>query len=347
MKDFIRRKGMNLVIGAGDVRVTLRGANIEYSAGENPFTTDNEDDYIQLKKVGLNSGRLHLDYTYFEDDNRPFEYKETGFAFVDNQINRARKHGINIILDMHYAQCGWQVEDTDFWQAGSELQERFIRMWQAIAERYRDEPLVVAYDLINEPKADQNFADYEAVLNKTIEAIRSVDQNHLIWIEVPVHNEEMLPKIEDTNIIYDFHMYRPHSFTHQRIQGPIIEKWPSLLREPGWFDLKDLHVGGEIRSPALKEYPLSDKGREYVENCVLPSIEWARKNDYPLVCGEFGVASTCVDHGGEEWVTDVLRVLENNDVHYYYYSLRWKAPGKDFATFGLFKNALKKLKPGL
>ena len=70
-------------------------------------------------------------------------------------------------------------------------------------------------------------------------------------------------------------------------------------------------------------------------------------NNYPLVCGEIGVAATCVDHGGEEWVTDVLRVLEDNDIHYYYYRLRWKAPGKDFATFGLFEKALKKLKPDL
>ena len=122
--------------------------------------------------------------------------------------------------------------------------------------------------------------------------------------------------IDDTNIIYDFHMYRPHSFTHQRTQGPIIEKWPSLLREPGWFDLTDLHVGGEVRSPELKEYPLEIAFRYNKECSYCIKLDFDTIKVNLILSGFFDetrdeyyrlLLSVCQKGNWREWVEYFLR----------------------------------------
>src|SRR5262245_50902820 len=63
------------------------------------FFTD--ADAAFLAGLGVNSVRIALNYRHFEDDDAPFEHKESGFARLDRAIADLAHHGLYTIIDLH------------------------------------------------------------------------------------------------------------------------------------------------------------------------------------------------------------------------------------------------------
>ena len=171
----------------------------------------------------MNVIRFYLNYGLFEDDRRPYEYKETGWEWLDKNVEWAKKHGIYLIFNMHVPQGGFQShgEGMALWD-DPEIQNRLVALWRAIAERYKDETIVAGYDLVNEP-VTRSPGDWEQLARRLVAAIREVDPYHLIIVErlnglkgdwSTFHNLNFF-LIEDPNIAYTFHFYHPFSYTHQ------------------------------------------------------------------------------------------------------------------------------------
>ena len=80
-----------------------------------------------------------------------------GWRHVDDTIAWARKYGLWVVLDLHAApggQTGTNIDDSWGypWLFESEkAQVDTVALWKRIAARYRDEPSVLGYDLLNEP----------------------------------------------------------------------------------------------------------------------------------------------------------------------------------------------------
>ena len=60
-------------------------------------------DIQQIASWGMDHVRLPFDYPLFEDDDKPFQYKEFGFKYVDDCLAWCKEAGLNLILDMHMA----------------------------------------------------------------------------------------------------------------------------------------------------------------------------------------------------------------------------------------------------
>jgi hypothetical protein len=96
-----------------------------------------------------------------------------------------------------------------------EYQKRLIDLWVAIAKRYKDEPTVAAYDLLNEPLpartgAAEKYKDQLEPLYKRITAaIRAVDKKHMITLEGCEWSNDWSVFTEpfDDNVFYQFHYY--------------------------------------------------------------------------------------------------------------------------------------------
>ena len=43
--------------------------------------------------MGFNSVRFYLNYGLFEDDSKPYEYKESGFEWIDRNVEWAKENG--------------------------------------------------------------------------------------------------------------------------------------------------------------------------------------------------------------------------------------------------------------
>ncbi|OJF75785.1 MAG: hypothetical protein BKP49_09990 [Treponema sp. CETP13] len=192
-----------------------------------PVTTHhNERDYQRLNEMGFNSVRFYINYGLFESDSNPYQYKESGFLWIDKNIAWAKKYGIRLILNMHYPQGGYQSNGNGsaLWN-DSTNQERLIALWKAIASRYANEPTILGYSLLNEPFLEHSFKEYELLLKGLVHEIRSVDPLHIIIIEKANalrwawndnENKNLnFVMIKDSNIMYEFHFYEPIEFTHQ------------------------------------------------------------------------------------------------------------------------------------
>lgn len=185
-----------------------------------------EADVKQIKRFGANVIRLPFNYRHFERDDKPFEYLEDGFVRLDSAVNWCAKNGVYLIFDMHAAQ-GWHNPD---WHADSahmqvllyshrHFQDRVAALWGEIAKRYKNEPTVAGYALLNEPVTrveyesyDPSYFDWDGlneVHRRAVEAIRAVDKRHLLFLEGDNFSSEYegLDVTFDPQLVLSLHNY--------------------------------------------------------------------------------------------------------------------------------------------
>lgn len=224
---FLRRSGTDIVDERG-ARVLLQGVAFGNNVWTNPPTPNpyhhTADDFARLASWGMNAVRFYLNYGLFEDDSAPYEYKASGWQWLDQNVAWAKANGVRLILNLHVPQGGFQSngEGGALW-SNPENQARFVALWRAIAERYRDEPTVAGYDLLNEPRPATSRDEWRNLATRTVSAIREVDERHLVFVERTNsvgddwNNDSELNffLVPDDNAVYEFHFYEPFEYTHQ------------------------------------------------------------------------------------------------------------------------------------
>lgn len=211
-----------------------------------------EKSYKELAELGFNSVRFYINYGLFESDSKPYEYNEKGFEWIDKNIKQAKRYGIRLILNMHYPQGGYQSQGNgDALWNDEENQKRLIALWTEIAERYKDEPGILGYGLVNEPvvaiqtTAEDCLEQWRQLAQDITDGIRSKDKDHLIFVERMCAAKDTVSgnskwenfndsnnyvKIDDDNTVYEFHFYEPHSYSHQGFSwagtGGMESKYP-------------------------------------------------------------------------------------------------------------------------
>lgn len=154
------------------------------------------EDINYLKKTGTNTIRLPFHYKLFtNEDYMGLTANQDGFQRIDSLVSWCKDAGIYIILDMHDApggQTGDNIDDSYGYPwlfESEESQKLFLDIWARIAERYKDEPIVLGYDLLNEPIApyfgddmSKLNASLEPLYKKAVAVIRQTDKNHIIML---------------------------------------------------------------------------------------------------------------------------------------------------------------------
>ncbi|RYZ48539.1 MAG: hypothetical protein EOP07_25650, partial [Proteobacteria bacterium] len=148
----------------------------------------------ELSGLGYNSVRVPFNYILFWSNGK---VSDQGFEYIDNLISYCKRRGMYVILDMHGAP-GYQNpgdhsdngnsndkqprDSVKFWDG--ENVATAAKVWRHIANRYKEEPIVLGYDLLNEPVL-QDGREYELLPSyvKIRNAIREVDSNHMIIAE--------------------------------------------------------------------------------------------------------------------------------------------------------------------
>ena len=132
------------------------------------------EDIRFIAETGANTIRVPFHYKLFTDeDYMGLKAGQDGFKRLDDVIGWCRESRLYVILDMHDApggQTGDNIDDSYGypWLFESETsQQLFCDIWRRIAEHYRNEPVVLGYDLINEPIAP--YFENMAELNKLLE----------------------------------------------------------------------------------------------------------------------------------------------------------------------------------
>jgi hypothetical protein len=193
-------------------------------------------DIDSLHKWGFNSVRLPMHYNLFtlpaekEPDPGKQTWLKKGFQLTDSLLSWCKANHMYLILDLHAAPGGQgndlNIADRDstkpsLWQSEAN-RAKTIELWRTLAERYKDEPNIGAYDILNEPnwgfddtlndkhgqKETHNQPLKELYVNIT-NAIRSVDKKHIIIIEGNAwgNNYKGILPTWDDNMMLSFHKY--------------------------------------------------------------------------------------------------------------------------------------------
>ena len=105
-QDFITRNGNKLYQGKTGPEMHLRGicfGNWVWADDPLPVTHHNEQDYKRVKEMGMNAIRFYMNYLTFEDDANPYQYKESGWKWIDQNIAWAKKYGVYLIGSLRYS----------------------------------------------------------------------------------------------------------------------------------------------------------------------------------------------------------------------------------------------------
>ena len=192
-----------------------------------------EEDFAQIADMGFNCVRLPFWYGDFMNEtgqwHTPSPTQTEGFLRLDWAIAQCEKNGLYAILDMHGCPGGQSANHSTGSIGKAELYQKEVyqnameELWRAIAKRYRKNPVVAAYDIMNEPQNNQGFHGggiYQAetthavqqtnhVYHRMIRAIRAVDTAHVISVE-GIWSISTLPHPKTygwSNMLYQLHLY--------------------------------------------------------------------------------------------------------------------------------------------
>ncbi len=237
-----------------------------------------------LAGIGINSVRIPVNYRHFEDDDRPFELKESGFAQLDRVVTLLARHGIRSIVDLH-ALPGrqnqhWHSDNpthlAEFWRH-RHFQDRVVHLWEALADRYKDRPEVAGYNPINEP-ADPTGEVLPLVYERLERAIRAIDPRHVLFLDGNKYSTDFSfldGRAEPMeNAVYTAHDYALPGITS-------ATEYPGVTRGE-FFD------------------------RAVVEQTFLRRTEYMRRTGTPIWIGEFGPVYP-TDRDPEPWRYRLLR----------------------------------------
>ncbi len=179
-----------------------------------------QEDIRFIKRSGFNSVRVPFSYRLFVSGVVPARLEGEGYRLLDKVVGWCKQENLYVILDMHAApggQTGDNIDDSwgyPFLYENAESQNLLINIWRKLAARYRNEPAVIGYDLLNEPIAHYFDAaklnpKLEPLYRRVVAGIRQVDHNHVIFLGGSQWdtNFKVFGPPFDAKLVYTFHKY--------------------------------------------------------------------------------------------------------------------------------------------
>ncbi|NHA06160.1 cellulase family glycosylhydrolase [Mucilaginibacter sp. HC2] len=218
-------------------------------------------DIDSMRRWGFNSVRLPMHYNLYTlpIEKEPVAGQNTwldkGFKMTDDLLAWCKANHMYLILDLH-ATPGGQGNDLNISDRNPDLpslwdseanKQKMIALWRKLADRYKNEPNIAGYDIINEPNwgFDDPANDKNGLKEKTnaplrklmmdiTAAIREVDKKHIIIIEGNGwgNNYNGILPTWDKNMVLSFHKY--WNFNDQKSVEHII-KTRDQYNVPAWI----------------------------------------------------------------------------------------------------------------
>ena len=256
-----------------------------------------EKDIETIASWGADHVRIPIDFNILEDDKGG--YNETGFGYVTNAVEMCKRHGLNILIDIHKT-AGYSFDagenESGFFDS-EELQERFYRLWEQIAKRYGNDTEHIAFELLNEVTDKSYSPTWNRVAKECIKRIRVYAPDTVILVGSYWNNsvssvKDLDPPYDD-KIVYNFHCYDPLVFTHQFA--------PWVTPEQGDVNHK-------------MSYEESGATEEYFEGLFAEAIKKAEENGTILYCGEYGVIDRVDPEEAVKWFKAINAVFRKHNI---------------------------------
>jgi len=296
------------------------------------FDRITEQDFAYVKSMGADVIRVPVAVHNFTSGAPEYAIDHKLIKYLDTAVDWAERHELYILLDNHSFH---PVNPTDV-----NIDRILVPVWEQLAQHFKDRSSYVVYEILNEPHhiPDERWAEIQG---KTIDAIRKIDQKHTIIAGGTGYNsiEKLysIPKYADSNLIYTFHFYDPHIFTHQgatwgdpslaSLKGvPFPAEKSRIPKVPS--DLKGTWV-----EKALKNYE-NDAALEKNFASLDKAEAFSKERGAGVFCGEFGALMIQMAQADRvKWYETVCGALNKRNIPW----TSWDY----FGSFGIFKTPEK------
>lgn len=272
-------------------------------------------DFDLIESMGFDHVRFTLEPAPLFNQSQPDRLNAEYLQLVDNAIQMPLDRGLAVIIDVH--------PSSDFKQTlGTERGvEGFFDFWRSLAAHYANtDPERVFFEVLNEPEMHDGYRWY-GVQAKLIAAIRSAAPRHTIIVAghawSAVDSIVPLQPFDDGNIVYNFHYYEPHIFTHQGATWG-AELWHHLPRvhypsRPGANEELIKALPDYSQKLEIVRFDQNRWGRERIDAEIGVVAAWAAAHNVRVTCNEFGVFREYADPDERAaWLNDVRSSLESH-----------------------------------
>jgi len=211
--------------------------------------------FDDFKAAGFTCVRIPVRWDEHTATNAPYTIDEQWLGRVRQVVDWGVARGFFVILNAHHE--GWLTTNYD----NPDTRERFDRIWTQIADRFKDEPDRLLFEILNEPHGMR--PDQVDVMNtRILKVIRGANPTRLVlftgndWSQPERLVAAAVPS--DPYIIGTFHYYLPGTF--------------ACDGKGTWGSQKDR----------------ADLRREFA-----PVSAWSRGHGVPVFLGEFATLGTC------------------------------------------------------
>jgi len=290
-----------------------------------PYT---EADFDRLASWGANY--VNISHPGLFSEGPPYELDERMEANLDRLLDLIARADMFAVISFRtgpgrseFGLCCLE-EAGDWYDVGylndeiwrdEAAQAAWAAMWRHTAERYRGNSVVVGYDLMVEPNANEVWGDiwdpktfyqeyedssydWNRLFPQVTDAIREVDAETPILVGGMAYSAvDWMPYIrpsDDRRTVYVFHQYAPYQYTHQ---------WPDdlALRYPDTFDAD--WDGEDDRFD-----------RDWLDELLTAVDRFAGGHDVPVAVNEFGVVRWVP--GASRFMEDQMALFEQRGLNY-------------------------------
>jgi len=294
------------------------------------------DDIALIKSMGFDHVRLSINPQPMMRHNLADRIPAGYLGYLDDAVRTIVNRDLAVILDMH--------PDSDFKERlaqHDDFVEQFSDFWRAFAKHYSAyDPERVFFEVLNEPEFRDHYR-WAGVQAKLASAIREGAPQHTIiaaganWSDI--QDLVVMTPLADPDVIYNFHFYDDHTFTHQGATwGANYWHFESKLAYPSNMENARKVAASEpdaLNRLRILRYALDhwDANRIAVE--IGQAAEWAKWWNVPLTCNEFGVYRLDSDpQDRARWLRDVRATLESNGIGWNMWDFGARDEGKGFGV---------------
>lgn len=284
--------------------------------------TDHEttgEDLATMARLGFDNVRVSVDAVPLEKEPLGRDGLNADFVGrLDRAVDTILADGMAVTIDLHPEGAFKQSV-----RSSNDGVERAEMLWRKLAAHYAGrDPERVFFEIMNEPEVSDPYR-WAGIQARLAAAIREVAPRHTIIATGPNYSDivDLLTQhpLVDGNVIYNFHFYDPHEFTHQGATwGVPWWRYEHGIPYPATEEsLQEL--AKQVPNPAdrfyLENYWLDHWDAHRIRLLIDEAAAWGKANNVPLICNEFGVYREVAPVESRlAWLHDVRTALEADGI---------------------------------
>jgi hypothetical protein len=237
---------------------------------------------------------------------------------LDRAVDAMLADGLAVQIDLH-PEDSYKVR----LRTSNDAVDRLTMLWRKLAAHYATrDPDKVFFEILNEPEVSDPYR-WAGIQASVAAAIREVAPRNTIIATGPnysdIANLLAMHPLADGNVIYNFHFYNPHEFTHQGAGwGAAWWSYTHGIPYPateGSMPDSVKQVPDRVDRFQLENYWLDHWDAHRIRLLIDEAAAWGHENNVPLLCNEFGVYRQFSDPASRaNWIRDVRTALEADGI---------------------------------